>query len=84
MKITRRQFFRRSAAWSAAGLAAPLIMPAHVFGANERLTLAHIGVGGMGGVDLANMLKFRQAGEVNIAAVCEVDSKRLAAATPGR
>ena len=47
---------------------------------NERLPLAHIGVGGMGGLDLANMIEFCQAGEANIAAVCEVDSKRLAAA----
>lgn len=61
-------------------------MPGHVLGAgqtpgaHERLTVAHIGVGGMGTVDLANMLLFRDQGAVNIAAVCDVDEERLAAA----
>lgn len=49
-------------------------------GANERLTVAHIGVGGMGSVDLANMLIFREQGRVNVAAVCDVDDDRLDAA----
>jgi predicted dehydrogenase len=49
-------------------------------GANDRLTLGHIGVGGMGGAHLAMSLEFRRAGAVNIAAVCEIDEKRLAAA----
>lgn len=49
-------------------------------GANERLTVAHIGVGGMGGVDLANMKVFRAGGSVNIAAVCDVDEERLVGA----
>ena len=49
-------------------------------GPNERLTVAHIGVGGMGTVDLANMLIFREQGRVNIAAVCDVEEDRLKAA----
>lgn len=48
-------------------------------GANDRLTLAHIGVGGMGSVDLANMKVFREQGSVNVAAVCDVEEERLAA-----
>ena len=50
-------------------------------GARERLTVAHIGVGGMGSVDLANMLIFREQGRVNLAAVCDVDDDRLLAAS---
>ena len=49
-------------------------------GANERLVLAHIGVGGMGGMHLNMSLQFRQMGAVNVAAVCEADGNRLAAA----
>ena len=42
-------------------------------GANDRLTVAHIGVGGMGGGHLQRMIDFRAEGRVNIAAVCDVD-----------
>ena len=49
-------------------------------GANERMTIGMIGVGGMGKGHLKNMIRFRESGDVNIAAVCDVDEKRLAAA----
>ncbi len=64
----------------------PLLVPSGVLGApgsvgaNARLTVAHIGVGGMGKVDLANMKVFREEGSVNIAAVCDVDEEQLAGA----
>ena len=41
-------------------------------GANDRLTVAHIGVGGMGSGHLQRMTEFRTEGRVNIAAVCDV------------
>ena len=81
IKLRRREFLA-----TATALSVPCLIPSGVLaseerpGANERLTLAHIGVGGMGGVHLSNALQFRQAGVVNIAAICEVDSNRLAAA----
>jgi predicted dehydrogenase len=74
--LTCRQFL----ASTGVTLAIPHIVPWHVLGANERLTVAHIGVGGMGSVDLANMMVFRDEGSVNIAAVCDVDEDRLKAA----
>lgn len=49
-------------------------------GANDRLVVAHIGVGGMGAGHLQRMVDFRAEGRVQIAAVCDVDQRRLAAA----
>lgn len=49
-------------------------------GANDRMVVAHIGVGGMGMTHLNNMLRFQQEGRVRIAAVCDADDNRLAAA----
>ncbi|MBM4088318.1 MAG: Gfo/Idh/MocA family oxidoreductase [Planctomycetes bacterium] len=78
----RREFLIRSAA----AVMAPLVIPSGVLawlgrpGANERLTLGHIGVGGMGGAHLDVSLALRKLDSVNIAAVCEADSNRLAAA----
>ena len=64
-------------------MAAPYVIPSGVLaaegraGANERLTFGHIGVGGMGGYHLGDMVGRMQRGEVNIAAVCDIDDKRL-------
>ena len=73
--IPRRQFL----ATTGAVMAAPYFVPATALalrgrpGANDRLTVAHIGVGGMGGGHLQRMTEFRAEGRVNIAAVCDVD-----------
>jgi predicted dehydrogenase len=81
-RVTRRRFL----AATSAAITIPTLVPWRVLaagqrpGANERLTVAHIGVGGMGSVDLANMLIFRDQGRVNIAAVCDVEDDRLKAA----
>ena len=77
--ISRRHFL------AAAGAATvfPAIIPSRVLaaegnpGANERITVAFIGVGGMGNYHLDDMKRFIDAGEVNIAAVCDVDENRL-------
>jgi predicted dehydrogenase len=80
-RVGRRRFLASSTA-----LAIPYLVPSGVLarsgrpGANDRLTLAHIGVGGMGGAHLDMSLTFRNEGRVNIAAVCDADAKRLAAA----
>ena len=79
---SRRTFLRTAVG----ALAVPCLLPADCLsaagkpGANARLTVAHIGVGGMGSVDLANMMFFRDQGAVNIAAVCDVEADRLKAA----
>ena len=80
--VSRRTFLK--AAGTAIGF--PYIVPSGALaasgraGANDRLTVGHIGVGGMGSVHLKNMLEFRKQGKVNIAAVCDVDENRLAKA----
>ncbi|MBN1443707.1 MAG: Gfo/Idh/MocA family oxidoreductase [Planctomycetes bacterium] len=81
-KLRRREFM--AAVGSA--LSAPCLLPSGVLafggrpGPSERLTVGHIGVGGMGTVHLTNMLKFQTEGRARVAAVCDVDEKRLAAA----
>ena len=68
-KINRRTFAKQSAIFSA-----PLILPVAAKGANERLNIGVIGVGGKGGHNLA------QVGGENVVAVCDVDRNRLSGA----
>ena len=76
----RRRSFLKAAGLGAAGVALglPQIVSSRVFGANEKLTLAHIGVGGMGTGHLGYMLARQSRGDLNVAAVCDVDANRLA------
>ena len=82
--ISRRRFIGDTTKLGLGGIiafgAAPQFLGADTRGANERLTLGYIGVGGMGGGHLARGIQMRNAGALNVAAVCEVDSHRLAAA----
>ncbi len=73
--ISRRDFVR-SAAASVAAFAAPTIVPASVFGAtapSNRIALGCIGVGRMGRGDMRSFMGFP---EVQVLAVCDVDSNR--------
>ncbi len=63
--ISRRQFMG-----AAAGVAAFTFVPKRVFGANEKLNIAGIGVGGRGGSVL------RGVDSQNIVALCDVDWRR--------
>lgn len=72
-QINRRTFVTSTLA-GAAAVSLPLIVPSRVFGANEKLNIGAIGVGGRGAADLAAV-----AGE-NIVALCDVDEGRLNAA----
>ena len=65
-QLTRRRFLRQAAA---AGAAAPLIAGARVFGANERITMGCIGVGGRGQSDMNDFLRFD---DIQVVAVCDV------------
>ncbi len=69
-RVSRRQFL----AATSATFAAPYIIPARAFGANERIVTAHIGVGGQG---TSNLNAFLGKG-VSPAAIADVDSDHLA------
>ena len=77
MRHSRRQFLRQSATTSVA-LAFPTIIPSGVLGANApstRVRMGCIGVGRMGRGDARDFLRLDQ---VEVVAVCDVDTKRLA------
>lgn len=56
---------------------APQFLSANARGANDRLTLGFIGMGGMCKGHLSRALRLRDEGRANVAAVCDVDSGRL-------
>jgi predicted dehydrogenase len=80
--LSRRRFLQTTAAASAV-FAAPYFIPERAFGANERVNLGFIGAKNRG---MQNMEGFsivgKSAGKMttNCAAVCDVDTKVLAAA----
>jgi predicted dehydrogenase len=72
---SRRSFLGQSAAGAAALWAAPAFLRAA--GANERLNLAFIGVGGRGG---SNLNDIARNGQENVVAICDVNENALNAA----
>ncbi len=70
--IKRRMFIKGSAV-AAAAMSFPAIIPATAFGANERIALGCIGVGGMG---TGNMKNFLAADNCRVVAVCDVQRDR--------
>ena len=86
-KVSRRGFLVHSGrAAAGAAVAFPYVIRSGVLaapgspGASDRLALAVIGTGGMGNAHLRNLMEFRKMRRVNIAALCDVDDKRLAKA----
>lgn len=73
-KVSRRRFLGTAAL--AAGIA-PLYVPSTAFGANERIAMASIGVGGRGRDDMGDLMEFS---EVRMVAVCDVVSEHCAIA----
>ena len=79
---TRRSFLSSSAGalalplWTS-GLPLPRGLRPRRYGPNERLRVASVGVGGMGGADLNSIAS---APGVDVVALCDVDAQRLAAA----
>jgi predicted dehydrogenase len=70
-RITRRQAMLSSATALGYFLTGPSLSAARVFGANEKLRVAGIGVGGKGGSDI------EQAGSLmQVVALCDVDEQR--------
>lgn len=65
-RITRRGFLKTTAA---AAFSAPLVLKSRVFGANDRIVMGCIGLGGQGTGDMQGYLGFE---EVQVVAVCDV------------
>ncbi len=75
-QVNRRRFLQTATA-AAGALAVPMFIPRTAWGANERIVLGHIGVGGQG---KGNLSRFLGKKDVSVAAVCDVDRTRVAAA----
>lgn len=69
--LNRRQFLQRSAA-AIGVLTFPFLASRNVLGANERLNIAGIGVGGKGASDVGNV------DQENLVALCDVDEANAA------
>ncbi|MHB1035373.1 MAG: Gfo/Idh/MocA family protein [Pirellulales bacterium] len=86
MTNKRRMPRRTFLAATGAAIGLPCVIPSGVLsfqgqpGANDRLTFGHIGIGGMGGGHLGEIIGWTKRKTANIAAVCDVDEKRLASA----
>jgi hypothetical protein len=73
-RASRRRFLKATAAATAAGaIGFPYIVPSRAFGANGRIRVASVGVGGKGGGDVDQAAK--HVGD--IVALCDVDSNTL-------
>ena len=70
-KLSRRDFVKTSSAFAAFGI---LSSGSRAASPNGRLRTAHIGVGGMGAGDLTRVSSHEK---VEVAGLCDVDSKRL-------
>lgn len=79
--ISRRGFLRRTAAGAGAAVAAPMIVPSSVFGADgavapsNRITVGFIGTGRQ--ATYANIPGFLREPDAQCVAVCDVDSWRM-------
>jgi len=68
---TRAVSRRKALSIGVAAMAAPLFVPSRILGANEKINIGVIGVGGRGASDLAAVAT------ENIVALCDVDEQRL-------
>src|SRR5512138_3937104 len=79
--LTRRQFMTatvRATAVSAAVSAFPFVSRARVIGANDRIGVGFIGVGGRGSSHVATVRKLMEGGEnLQVVAMCDVFRYRL-------
>jgi len=75
-RITRRRFLRATAL-STGTLTFSGLTPLRVLGANDRIRVGVIGVGGMGSGHLNSLVKRKDADNIEVPAVCDVYRKRV-------
>ncbi|RRB18211.1 Gfo/Idh/MocA family protein [Larkinella knui] len=68
---SRRTFLKTAATGSLAVMGLPTFIPAHAFGANDRIRVAVIGVNGRGKDHIAN---FSKLPNVEVVTLCDVDN----------
>ncbi len=73
-KITRRSFAGKATAFAATSAVA-ISNGKSVLGANDRITVGMIGVGGRGTSRLSSFLREE---DVSVAAICDVDPEHIA------
>jgi predicted dehydrogenase len=74
-RLSRRRFLRTTGAAVVGTGAGLFLLPGRAKGANDRIVVAHIGVGGMGN---AHMAWFAGLPDVDTAALCDVDESHSA------
>ncbi len=72
--VTRRNFMKTTSGAAAAAVAAPMVVPRSVFGANERINAAVLGVNGRGRSHIGG---FMQQENVQVTTLCDPDSQVL-------
>ena len=74
--INRRSFLQATAL-STGTLSLGGLTPLRVLGANDRIRVGVIGVGGMGSGHLSSLVKRKEADNIEVPAVCDVYRKRM-------
>jgi hypothetical protein len=72
--LSRRGFLSKTAKLAAGSIALPTVVSARVFGANNRITMGFIGMGGQGRGDMGGFMGFNS---VQVVAVCDVVEEHL-------
>lgn len=70
-QVSRRNFIKSSAGVTAAALAIPTIIPSSAFGANDKISVAVLGVNGRGGSHIDN---FSKLPNVQVTHLCDPDN----------
>lgn len=73
-KISRRDFMKTTTAAAAMTVAAPMFVPKSVFGANDRIHVAVLGVHGRGN---RHIRSFMELPNVQVTTLCDPDLKQL-------
>jgi len=70
LKMTRRSFVKKSTVAAAATFAAPIFVPKHAFGANDRIRVAVLGVHGRGKGHIKGYMELKN---VEVVTLCDPD-----------
>ncbi len=70
MKSSRRAFLKKSAVTGAGAIVAPTVISSNVFGANDRINAAVLGVNGRGGSHISS---FMNQSNVQVTTLCDPD-----------